>query len=223
MKQEIKSERSRRLILDAALDLFSHQGYRSTSVRDIAERAGVSTGNLYHHFPDKENMYLALFDEYWREIADPEFPLNKALATGTFPENLEEIGRAAESTVRDYRKYIALIYVDVVEFDGSHIRKFYSEMSQRYEHFIESHHGGELEKRLRPEVSPVSALMLSTRFYLNYFTVEILFGVKNHFGKASDEVITEIADVLRKGMLRPGTAEDATAAPPLGKRARKAV
>lgn len=220
MKQEIKSERSRRLILDAALDLFSHQGYRSTSVRDIATHAGVSTGNLYHHFPEKETMYLALFDEYWSEIANPEFPLNRALATGTFPENLEEIGRAAESTVRDYRKYIALIYVDVVEFDGSHIRKFYSEMSQRYERFIESHHGEELEKRLRSDVSPVSALMLSTRFYLNYFTVEILFGVKNHFGKASDEVITEIADILRKGMLRTGAAEEAPS-PPVRKRRRR--
>lgn len=202
MRQDLKSERSRRQILDAALDLFSHKGYGSTSVRDIAERAGVSTGNVYHHFPDKESVYQALFEEYWSAIADPEFPFNKALATGVFPDNLEQIGKAAEKTVRNYRKHIALIYVDVVEFDGRHIRKFYSEMSQRFERFVETHDGKKIEARLRPDVSPVSAMMLATRFYMNYFSVEILFGVKNHFGKANDEVITEIADILRRGMER---------------------
>lgn len=202
MRQILKSERSRRQILDAALDLFSHRGFGATSVRDIAERAGVSTGNVYHHFPEKEAVYQALLEEYWSAIADPEFPFNKALASGVFPDNLEEIGRAAEKMVRNYRKHIALIYVDVVEFDGSHVRKFYSEMSQRFERFVASHGKDELESRLRPEVSPVSAIMLASRFYMNYFSVEILFGVKNHFGKRSDEVITEIADILRRGMLK---------------------
>lgn len=205
MKQELKSERSRRGILDAALDLFSHNGYRATSMRDIAERAGVSTGNVYHHFYDKEAIYRSLFEEYWDAISDPEFPFNKALATGQFPDNLELIGKATEKTVRKYRKHIALIYVDVVEFDGSHIRKFYSQMAQRFERFIAAHGKEKIDARLRPDVSPVSAVMLATRFFMNYFSVEILFGVKNHFGKASDEAIAEIADMLRHGMMKKGS------------------
>jgi AcrR family transcriptional regulator len=204
MKQELKSERSRRMILDAALDLFSHRGYGATSVRDIAERAKASTGNVYHHFPDKESIYRTLFDEYWQAISDPRFPFNEALQTGSFPDNLEQIGRAAEQTVRSYKKHVALIYVDVVEFDGDHIRKFYSEMSQRFEAFINAHGRDEIESRLRPDVSPVSAVMLAARFFLNYFSVEVLFGVKNHFGKANEDVIREIAEILRRGMLREG-------------------
>ena len=205
MEQELKSERSRRQILDAALELFSHHGYGATSVRDIANTAGISTGNLYHHFPDKETIFRTLLDEYWSLLADPAFPFNKALATGVFPDNLETLGHAAEEMIRDYRPYVALIYVDVVEFDGSHIRKFYEDMAERYENFIErSGMREQLERRLRPGVSPVSAVMLAARFMLNYFSVEILFGVKNHFGKENDEVIREIADLLRHGMLREG-------------------
>jgi AcrR family transcriptional regulator len=219
MKQELKSERSRRFILDSALDLFSHRGYRATSMRDIAERAHVSTGNVYHHFDDKEAIYLALFEEYWSAIADPEFPFNKALATGQFPDNLEQIGKAAEKTVRQYRKHIALIYVDVVEFDGRHVRKFYSKMAQRFERFIAAHGKADLERRLRPGISPVSAVMLATRFFMNYFSVEILFGVKNHFGKASDQVISEAADMLRHGMLKDG----AKAKPKAARRKTKAT
>lgn len=202
MKQTIKSERSRRIILDAALDLFSHRGYRATSVRDIAARAVVSTGNVYHHFPDKESIYRELFDEYWQELSDPEFPVNKALASGVFPDNLEALGKAAERSVRKYRKYVALIYVDVVEFDGTHIRRFYSDMAARFERFLQLHGKEEVEARLHPDVSAGAAIMLATRIFLNYFSVEILFGVKNHFGKESDEVIADIAGILRRGMLR---------------------
>ncbi|MCA1731972.1 MAG: TetR/AcrR family transcriptional regulator [Acidobacteria bacterium] len=207
MKQNLKSERSRRIILDAALDLFSHRGYRATSIRDIASRAVVSTGNVYHHFPDKEAIYRTLFDEYWQALSDPDFPVNKALAAGIFPDNLEALGKAAERSVRRYRRYVALIYVDVVEFDGSHIRRFYSDMAARFERFLEMHGKDEIEARLRPEVSAVSAMMLATRVFLNYFSVEVLFGVKDHFGKASDETIAEIAGILRRGMLRDGAAD----------------
>jgi hypothetical protein len=44
--------------------------------------------------------------------------------------------------------------------------------------------------------------MLASRFLLHYYAVEIVFGVKNHFGKNSDDVLKEIADMLRHGMLR---------------------
>ncbi|HQT95781.1 MAG TPA: TetR/AcrR family transcriptional regulator [Thermoanaerobaculaceae bacterium] len=203
MNQAEKSQRSREHILEAALQLFSSQGYRATSVRDIAAGAGVSTGNVYHHFPDKETIYLTLLDQYWEAIDDPNLPFNRALATGTFPDNLEEVGHASRELVRVYRRHVALIYVDVVEFEGSHIRKFYAEMAQRYASFMATHDGAKaLAARLRPGISPASAAMFATRFYINYFAVEILFGVPNHFGKDSEAVIRETADILRHGMLR---------------------
>ena len=201
--QEERSERSRQQILDAALKLFSHKGYGATSVRDVAEEAGLSKGNVYHHFPDKETIFRALLDRYFAAMSQPDFPFNRALASGTFPDNLEELGRAARDTVRDYREYVALIYVDVVEFDGSHVRKFYSEMADRFAAFLKAHGmEQELRGRLQEGLSPVAAVMLATRIFYNYFSIEILFGVKDHFGKSTDEVVQEIARILRHGMLR---------------------
>ncbi len=171
-------------------------------MRDIATAAGVSTGNVYHHFPDKESIFRELLATYWAAIDDPELPLNRALADSSFPDNLEALGRAARETVQEYRRYVALIYVDVVEFEGSHIRKFYSDMAQRFAEFMETHDdAATLTSRLRPGVSPLSAVMLASRFFLNYFAVEILFGVPNHFGKDSGQVVREISDILRFGML----------------------
>jgi len=203
MNQLERSERSRALILDTALKLFAHRGYGATSVRDIADAAGVSKGNVYHHFPDKESVFRALLDRYFSAMSTPEFPFNRALATGTFPENLEQMGRAARETVKDYRDYVALIYVDVVEFDGSHIRKFYADMAKRFDAFIKSHGMEEpLREKLQDGLSPISAVMLATRIFYNYFSIEIIFGVKDHFGKNTDEVVSEISRILRHGMLR---------------------
>ncbi|MGZ8795860.1 MAG: TetR/AcrR family transcriptional regulator [Thermoanaerobaculia bacterium] len=201
--QEERSERSRQQILDAALKLFSHRGYGATSVQEIAEAAGLSKGNLYHHFPDKETVFRALLDRYFQAMSQPDFPFNQVLATGTFPENLEQIGRAARDMVRDYREYVALIYVDVVEFDGSHVRKFYEDMASRFDAFLKVHGlEGQLRDKLQEGLSPASAVMLATRIFLNYFSIEILFGVKDHFGKGTDEAVQEISRILRHGMLR---------------------
>jgi len=55
---------TRRRVLDAAEALFSRRGYEPTSIADVAERAGVGVGTLYHHFPDKRALLLALIDDW---------------------------------------------------------------------------------------------------------------------------------------------------------------
>src|SRR5688572_19020137 len=133
MQREEKSERSRRAVLDAALHLFAHQGYRATAVRDIADRARVSTGNVYHHFPDKETIFRALIEEYLEITESRRSPYTRVLyEAGRFPDNIEALGFAAQATVRQFRDYLALFYVDVIEFGGTHIQKFYARMAARF-------------------------------------------------------------------------------------------
>jgi AcrR family transcriptional regulator len=51
---------TRERILDVALDLFSDKGYDATSLREIAERLGVTKAALYYHFASKEDILMAL-------------------------------------------------------------------------------------------------------------------------------------------------------------------
>lgn len=200
MQREEKSERSRRAVLDAALHLFAHQGYRATAVRDVAERAGVSTGNLYHHFPDKEAIFRALIDEYFAIVETRRFPFTRAFhESSRFPDNIEELGYAARASVKQFRDYLALFYVDVIEFGGTHIQQFYGSMSERFQRFFEEQ-GSIEEVQARLRVSPVDALLLTARMFFNYFSLEILFGVHEPFGKDSDAVVKEIADIIRNGV-----------------------
>lgn len=209
MPRQARAEQHRRQVLDAALRLFSTQGFRGTNVREIADEARVSTGSVYHHFPDKETIFRTLLDEFWVETESKRYPLTRALSSGRFPEDLEQLGAAARESVHEYRQYIALIYVDVIEFEGTHIRKFYGEIAERFGERLQVDGSySAIRARLRPGVPPVSAILLATRLFVNYFTVEILFGVPEPFGKDSAQIIKEIADILRNGMV-PGPARTA--------------
>ena len=56
-----KGENSRAAILNAALDLFQERGYETTTMRAIADLAGVSLGGSYHYFPSKEHLVLEFY------------------------------------------------------------------------------------------------------------------------------------------------------------------
>ena len=67
------------VILEAALDLFSAQGYVGTTVDQIAAAAGMSKPNLLYYFGRKEDVYVALLD---RQIDDWTQPLEAIRADG---------------------------------------------------------------------------------------------------------------------------------------------
>ena len=58
--------KTRRVLLDAARQVFTEQGFSQTSVADVVERAGSSVGSLYHHFGGKSELFLALWHEHQR-------------------------------------------------------------------------------------------------------------------------------------------------------------
>lgn len=58
----------RQLILNAAAELFSDQGYDRSSIRDIARKVGLLPGSVYHYFPSKDELYLAVHREGFQRV-----------------------------------------------------------------------------------------------------------------------------------------------------------
>ena len=71
LSRQERALQTRRRILDAAVELFSQRGYESVAAGDVAERAGVAHGLVFHHFGNKRGLYL----EAVREISDRLFGL----------------------------------------------------------------------------------------------------------------------------------------------------
>ncbi|UDY35274.1 TetR/AcrR family transcriptional regulator [Dermatobacter hominis] len=68
-----KGAQTRRSILTAAIERFGRDGYRSTSVADIARDAGVGGTVAYSYFPNKEALFLAAVDEDAAGVIDEGF------------------------------------------------------------------------------------------------------------------------------------------------------
>jgi AcrR family transcriptional regulator len=62
--QWARTEQTRGRLLAAAREVFAEQGYSCAKVTDIAARAGLSVGSIYHHFGGKGELYLALWRRY---------------------------------------------------------------------------------------------------------------------------------------------------------------
>jgi AcrR family transcriptional regulator len=69
VRQAERSEATVRAIVAAARKLFAAHGFEGTSMDDIAARAGVAKGALYHHFPSKEALFTRVLDGVQAELA----------------------------------------------------------------------------------------------------------------------------------------------------------
>ena len=122
MTQQSASRRDELLELAAAM--FAERGLRATTVRDIADSAGILSGSLYHHFKSKEQMVEEvlrdfldwLFDRY-REIVDTEpNPLERL--KGLFMASFEAIEHRHAQVViyqDEAKRLSALSQFDFVE------------------------------------------------------------------------------------------------------------
>jgi TetR/AcrR family transcriptional regulator len=68
--------RNSNTILDAALDVFSQQGFRGATLDQIADVAGLSKPNLLYYFPSKEAVHTALLNQLLRTWLDPLRAMN---------------------------------------------------------------------------------------------------------------------------------------------------
>jgi len=72
-----KSEQTRALILETAMRLFQERGYDRTTMRAIAQEAGVSVGNAYYYFAGKEHLIQGFYD---RIAAEHQAAVREVLA-----------------------------------------------------------------------------------------------------------------------------------------------
>lgn len=64
-----KHEAKRRAILDAAAGCFAMKGFEKTTTAEICRAAGISTGSLFHYFPNKRAVFVGIFEQDGDETA----------------------------------------------------------------------------------------------------------------------------------------------------------
>ena len=62
-RTRLKKDSKRTAMMQAAVRVFAEKGYQSATIRDIVDEAGVAVGTFYFYFPDKETLFIYLYDE----------------------------------------------------------------------------------------------------------------------------------------------------------------
>ena len=102
-----QGEATRAKLIGVARELFATKGYADTSIEDITHRASVTRGALYHHFADKRELFMAVFEDV---ECDFGAKVGEAIA-GVAPERLLKVGLNAFLDVcldRDVQRIVML-------------------------------------------------------------------------------------------------------------------
>lgn len=98
---------TRQRLLDAAMRCFASKGFAGTSIRDIAQAAGVASGLLYAHFDSKDTLLLSVFAQSMQQV---QSTFAEALNPAPGEQPVATLVRAAVRTVRAHLPFWQLSY-----------------------------------------------------------------------------------------------------------------
>jgi AcrR family transcriptional regulator len=157
-------------IEDAALTLFMEQGYHATSMRQIANQAGLALGGIYNHFSGKEDIFAAIIiDKHpYKQI----LPLVLAAKGDSAEEFIRNAARALVTELGNRPELLKLFFIELVEFNGKHMSRLIGEIAPKiiplFEQLIR------VRKNLRNIPAPVLVRSFLGMFFSFYFTELII-------------------------------------------------
>jgi AcrR family transcriptional regulator len=181
-----KGEVTRLAIEDAALELFMEQGYHATSMRQIADKAGLALGGIYNHFASK--------DEIFEGVIIDKHPYRKILPAilSAEEEDLDEFFRNAFHIIinelGERPEFVNLMLIELVEFKGKH--------------------GSVMLREILPKILPVFEKVIKSRKNLRVTNPALL--MRSFIGMVVSYLITQMIisnSVMSK--LLPKNTEDA--------------
>jgi AcrR family transcriptional regulator len=190
---------TRRRLLGAAEELFGRKGYESTSMSEVAERAEVGVGTLYHHFPDKRALLLALIDDW----GDRE--LEQSRAEHDFARYLEgSPHQAIRSDLR--RRYerlrrdggFGLLVLQLADRDSDVRQRLHRIRQVGRERLRQLIAYGQRRGVFRSEIDPHAAAFLIQNA-INMAATEVL--VHEHEELAPDSMLEELTRMIARYVL----------------------
>ncbi len=192
-------EGSRRKIEAAAVKIFTRQGYHGTSMREIAVAAGFSIGNLYNHYPNKEDLFVTLVRKYEKKFAELRAKAMLDIDDAFTPGHLERLAAAVKQIVVSNPDYWRLLYIDVVEFGNKHFAHTFRGWPDLVENAIGPRLQSATERGQWSGVKPTVAFTMIYLQFLTYYLVETLFRGKQHLGVPENEAVSQMIRLFTEG------------------------
>ncbi|MFN8494164.1 MAG: TetR/AcrR family transcriptional regulator [Caldilineaceae bacterium] len=169
-QKSTKGQQTREGLIEAALHQFAANGYHGTSMRQIAEAAGLAVGGIYNHFASKEEILKAVILQYHPlNVVGPEL----AGAQGaSFEELLHDTAHRFYAAIRAQPELLNVFFIELVECKGQHLPELFETLFPKVEHF--ARRLASLDVRLRP-LPPFAVIRIFFSMMMGFFLTETLF------------------------------------------------
>lgn len=202
VSQPSKGDVTRQKVLEAAHTLFLKQGFHGTSMRQIAAASGLALAGIYNHFADKDALFTAVLDAYhpYRDI----LMALEADGSATKAEYFRQlITRIREALIRVRADLLPLAFMDIVEFQGRHIRELVKDLVPKFLATMPA----VLRKSGKLAVSDIRQVFLILFANIVGFMVVRLVlgdGLSTHFGGITEEKWFDLQmEVALRGLEAP--------------------
>src|SRR5215468_10670213 len=198
--RQIRLEENRRRIEKAALGLFTKQGFHGTNIREIAEKADISTGAIYTYYPTKEALFVSLVRNYELQMRPLRDHLFSSIQMPFSKPDIKKVASEIRSIVYDNADYWLLMYIDVIEFKNQHFAQVFQGLIEK----IRRRLGPLLDEAKRQKgwcgKDPAFVFASMYMYIFEYFLIEKLFQGNRHLGVSDEQAIDSFVDLFSHGI-----------------------
>lgn len=193
IKQSERSTKSKENLIDTALELFSLQGYTGTTIKDIAKKAGVTDGLIYHYFSSKEELLQAVLASHnFLEEVRQILQFHDALPVD---QKLYKLGSRLLELMVDKSSFITLVFGEAQRNEM---------MADKLEKLINggvTALGGFLDQRAQDgEIKNIEQYLFARHFIGSLFLYFITYG-KSRTKEEHQLYLKTVIEALCKGII----------------------
>jgi TetR/AcrR family transcriptional regulator len=192
-------------ILEAAEILFAQKGFDAVSMSAIARLANTSKPNIYHHFENKSDLYLAVMKAAVRRTSALLDALEEA--PGSFSRRLADFAAGQLDNVMTHARSTKLVLRETLTEDsqtGQEIARLV--MGEVVSRLVEMVHQGQVEQEFREDIDPTLAAFMIFSANMFFFQSSPVMSHFPEFDLSSDArtFSSDVMDLLINGMLKRG-------------------
>lgn len=192
-------------ILDAAEKLFAQKGFDAVSMSTIAGLASTSKPNIYHHFKNKQDLYLAVMKTAVLRTSALLDSLEDA--PGTYAQRLTQFATGQLNNIFGHKRSTQLVLRETLSENSQHGQELTAlVMGKVFNRLVAMVHQGQQENEFRKNIDPAMAAFMIVSANLFFFQASPAIQHIPDFEFTDDAGTYSrgVMDVLINGMLQKG-------------------
>ncbi len=196
-----RGEATREQIAEAAYQLFMEHGFHATSMRQIAQKAGIALGGIYNHYASKDEIFVEVLRT--RHPFLTIIPLVRQAQGETIQAWVQDVARRMIQGMGANPDLLNLMFIEMVEFKGIHYPIIFNML------FPEMLWFANYIRRWEGQVRPLPPFIIIRAFvglFFSYFMTEMMLG-SSMPAELRENALDHFVDIFLHGVLaeqRPG-------------------